>query len=82
MLALARTASQVLKMDPGQGWMFVRGMNPILLDLAPDGYGSTAPWCDWVGPHPVHGTKLPRHPIFTINYPNLPPMNKEESDNA
>ncbi len=72
------TAVQVLKMKSGQAWLFVRGMHPILFDLAPDGYGSVSPWCDWVAPHPVHGKCLPRNPIFTIHYPN----SKMEANNA
>ena len=63
--------SQVLKMDKGQAWLFVRGMNPVLFNLAPDGWGSIDPWCDWVGKHPVHKTKLPRKPLFKINYQNI-----------
>ena len=68
------TDSQIRRMGKSQAWMLCRGMNPILFDLLPDGWGSVDPWCDWIGPHPIHGTKLPRKPLFKIKYPNLVDM--------
>ena len=59
--------NEILAMPRHLAWTFVRGMNPMLLDMTH--YGAVAPWRDWVGANPIEGPALRAAPRFTIHYP-------------
>lgn len=62
-----QTPDEVLSMEKNTAWTFVRGMRPIHLRMIH--YGQVKPWCDWVGPNPISGRRLPSDPLFEIHYP-------------
>ena len=61
--------NEILAMPRNLAWTFVRGMNPMLLQLCH--YGEVAPWRDQVGANPLEGTPLRGAPRFTLHYPEL-----------
>lgn len=60
------TADEILAMERGQAWMFVRGMRPTRLRLI--SYAQALPWSDWVEPSPITGTRLHDTPLVSIDY--------------
>lgn len=61
------TPDEILAMPRNQAWAFIRGMRPVRITMLH--YGQARPWCDWVGPSPITGTRLPADPLFEIHYP-------------
>jgi hypothetical protein len=58
--------NEILRMDRVDRWVFVRGMNPMKLRAVT--YAEVWPWCDWVGPSPISGTRLHAQPLVSIDY--------------
>lgn len=61
------TTDEILAMPKNQVWAFIRGMRPVRISMIH--YGQIKPWCEWVGPSPITGTRLPSDPLFEIHYP-------------
>jgi type IV secretory pathway TraG/TraD family ATPase VirD4 len=57
---------EILAMDRGKAWVFVRGLRPVLLSMAD--YGRVSPWRDEVADNPLEGTRLSGSPVFAIRY--------------
>lgn len=56
--------NEVLSMERGHAWVFVRGMNPMKLRMVH--YGEVDWWRDCVAPSPISGTRLYSKPVLTI----------------
>lgn len=61
------TADEILTMPRNEALVFVRGLRPMLLQMAH--YGEIDPWCDMVGDNPLEGRQLRGEPKFRIAYP-------------
>lgn len=62
------TPDEILAMDRGDAWVFVRGLRPMRLAMIE--YGRVAPWRDEVADNPLEGTRLRGEAVFTICYPD------------
>lgn len=58
---------EVMAMEIGYAWKFVRNMRPVRLRLV--NYAEVTPWTDWVGKSPITGTRLHAEPRVHIDYP-------------
>ncbi|KFL29533.1 hypothetical protein JP75_20395 [Devosia riboflavina] len=67
--------NEVLSMERGHAWVFVRGMNPMKLRMVH--YGEVDWWRDYVAPSPISGTRLYSKPVLTIA-PYLKPETQDE----
>ena len=63
------TPDEVLAMEPGTGWLFVRGLRPTKLRLTH--YGEVWPWTEWVGNSPITDTRLHGKTRVRIDYEAL-----------
>lgn len=62
------TADEVLAMEKGTAWMFVRGMHPVRIRLI--NYAQVTPWTNWVAPSPISGTRVVGTPLLHVDYEN------------
>ena len=60
------TPDEILAMDRGDAWVFVRGLRPMRLAMID--YGRVAPWRNEVADNPLEGTRLRGEAAFTIRY--------------
>lgn len=60
------TPDEILAMDRGEAWVFVRGLRPMRLSMID--YGRVAPWRDEVADNPLEGSRLRGEAAFTIRY--------------
>lgn len=60
------TPDEILSMDRGEVWAFVRGLRPARLTMID--YGRVGPWRDQVDDNPLEGSRLYGEPVFTIRY--------------
>lgn len=56
--------NEVLAMERGHAWVFVRGMHPMNLRMVH--YGEVAWWRDIAAPSPISGTRLYEEPVLTV----------------
>ncbi len=56
--------NEVLSMEHGRAWVFVRGMRPMNLRMVH--YGEVDWWRDAVAPSPISGTRLRLPPVLTV----------------
>jgi len=61
-----RKVNEILGMDRGKAWVFVRGLPPMNLQMVT--YAEVAPWRDWVSVNPMMGKKLEGQVKVTIDY--------------
>ncbi len=59
--------NEILNMERGKAWVFVRGMNPMCVDMVH--FSQVKPWQRMVGEHPVNGKTPPAKIALSLDYP-------------
>ena len=59
--------NEILNMERGKAWVFVRGMNPMCVDMVH--FSQVKPWCHMVGDHPVDGKTPAAKVVMSLDYP-------------
>ncbi len=59
--------NEILNMERGTAWVFVRGMNAMCVEMVH--FSQTDPWRRMVGEHPVNGKTPPAKIALSLDYP-------------
>lgn len=59
--------NEILNMPRGKAWVFVRGMNPMCLDMVH--VSKVIPWRNMIGDHPIEGPLSKSKALFKLDYP-------------
>lgn len=61
--------NEILTMERGRAWVFVRGLHPMNLRMVH--YGEVDPWRDWVAANPLTGDRLRAEALVRVSYPEI-----------